>query len=46
MFCSEEKPNEDAIPDKFVDVDGKEQYRWYAPATLLRCGMCPKPLRL
>lgn len=46
MFCSEEKPCEDAIPDKFVDVDGKEHYRWYAPATFLRCGMCPIPLRL
>jgi len=46
LFCSEEKPDEDAIPEKTIDVDDTEHYRWYAKATFLRCGLCPKPLKM
>ena len=45
FFSSREKPDEDAIPEKSIDVDGTEHYRWYAKATFLRCGLCPKQLK-
>lgn len=41
-FCSEEKPDEYAIPDVYREVDGVEHHRWYPEATYLLCGLCPK----